>query len=103
MRRSKWLSAFSLLFALMLLAAACAEDEEPSGGGGGDGEDPSAACDEDEFGCIEIAEGDPITIGTLLVITTENASLGLDSQHGVELGADYYADQSFEGEPADVL
>jgi branched-chain amino acid transport system substrate-binding protein len=82
MRRSKWWSLLSLLFALTLLAAACAEQDDGGGGGGGDAE---AACDEDEFGCVEIAEGDPIKIGSLLVISGPNAALGTDSQRGVEI------------------
>src|SRR5918995_5653320 len=84
MKRSKFLSILSLLFALLLIAAACAGDDDDGGDGtGDDGEDPTAVCDEDEFGCVEIAEGDPITLGTLLAISGENASLGQDSQNGV--------------------
>jgi branched-chain amino acid transport system substrate-binding protein len=86
MRRSKWLSLLSLLFALMLIAAACAEDED--GGetdGGTGGESASEACDADEFGCVEIAEGDPIKLGSLLVISGANAALGTDSERGVRI------------------
>ncbi len=45
-------------------------------------------CESDEFGCYEVAEGDPIVIGTALVITGANESLGLDSQYGVEVAAE---------------
>jgi branched-chain amino acid transport system substrate-binding protein len=83
MKRSKWWSVLAMLFALLLVTAACARDEE--GGGGGEGE---ATCPDDEFGCVEVAEGDPIQLGTLLVITGPNSSLGLDSQHGVEIALD---------------
>ena len=55
------------------------------------------ACAADEFGCVEYAEGEPITIGSLLVISGANASLGPDSQYGVELAVDYI-DGSFDGE-----
>jgi branched-chain amino acid transport system substrate-binding protein len=103
MKKSKWWSLLSLLFALTLLAAACAEDEGDGGEAEGGGEDPTAVCDEDEFGCVEIAEGDPLKIGTLLVISGENASLGLDSQHGVELAADYYGDEAFDGTFAEIM
>ena len=82
MGKPKWqfLIAFVAIFALM--AAACADDGDGGNGdtGGGDAADTCAA---DEFGCIEVAEGDPIKLGTLLVISGENSSLGLDSQHGV--------------------
>ena len=101
MRRSKWFTLLAMLFALSLVAAACADDTETDPGDGGGG--AQAECDADEFGCVEIAEGSPMTLGTLLVITGENASLGLDSQHGAELAADYYADESFDGSPGEVL
>ena len=88
MKRSKFLSILSLLFALMLIAAACADDDDGDNGANGDtGDDPSAVCDEDEFGCVEVAEGDPIVLGSLLVISGENASLGQDSQNGAVLAA----------------
>jgi branched-chain amino acid transport system substrate-binding protein len=82
----------------MLVLAACssgggssaAESEEPGesvaasdGGNGGTGS--AADCDADEFGCIELAEGDPIVIGTAMVITGANESLGLDSQWGAQV------------------
>ncbi|MDQ3646539.1 MAG: branched-chain amino acid ABC transporter substrate-binding protein [Actinomycetota bacterium] len=100
MRRSNWLSIFSLLFALMLLGASCADE-----GGGGNGTDPGggdaqAECDADEFGCVEVAEGDPVTLGTLLVISGENASLGLDSQAGAEIAAEM-RDNEVAGHPVE--
>jgi branched-chain amino acid transport system substrate-binding protein len=85
----------AVLVVLMLILAACSnnagESTEPSDGasqpaasaGGGGG--TAADCDADEFGCVEIAEGDPIVIGTALVITGANESLGLDSQYGAEV------------------
>ncbi len=94
-RRSAWVV---LVSAFALVAAACGEDGTPTPGAtpGEDGEDPRAVCEADEFGCVEIAEGDPINIGTLLVISGANASLGQDSQNGAVLGADYL-DGTFEG------
>jgi branched-chain amino acid transport system substrate-binding protein len=83
MKKSEFRFIASLLVALSLIATACATDDNGDDAGGGDGEDPTAVCDEDEFGCVEIAEGDPITLGTLLAISGENASLGQDSQNGV--------------------
>jgi branched-chain amino acid transport system substrate-binding protein len=85
MRKSKWWSLLSLLFALMLVAAACAEQDDDGDGAAGGGGDAEAACDEDEFGCVEIAEGDPIKIGSLLVISGPNAALGTDSERGVRI------------------
>ncbi|MGQ0847952.1 MAG: branched-chain amino acid ABC transporter substrate-binding protein [Actinomycetota bacterium] len=72
---------------LGLLAVAC--------GGGGGGAAPDA-CNA-EFGCVTVAAGEPIKLGTLLVITGVNASLGLDSQYGAQLAVDYWADNAFDG------
>jgi branched-chain amino acid transport system substrate-binding protein len=99
MKRSKFMSILSLLFALLLIAAACADDDEPEA----DGDDNGGAgaqetCDADEFGCVEIAEGDPIVLGTLLVISGENASLGQDSQNGVVIAANM-RDNEVAGHP----
>ena len=71
--------------AFMMLAVACADDGGSEGDNGDTSSGAQAECDADEFGCVEIAEGDPLTLGTLLVTTGENASLGTDSQHGVEI------------------
>jgi branched-chain amino acid transport system substrate-binding protein len=94
----KYMRWSGILVVLMLVLAACSsgggssagESEEPGesaaasdGGNGGTGS--AADCDADEFGCIELAEGDPLVIGTALVITGANESLGLDSQYGAEV------------------
>jgi branched-chain amino acid transport system substrate-binding protein len=84
MKRTKWWTVLSMLLALMLVTAACARDEDGGGGGGGG----QATCPDDEFGCVEVGPDDPIQLGTLLVITGPNSSLGLDSQHGVEIALD---------------
>ena len=75
------------MVALLLVLAACTSDgggdaSEPAGTDGGTG---AVDCDTVEFGCYEVAEGDPIVIGTALVITGANESLGLDSQYGAEV------------------
>ena len=94
----KYMRWSGILVVLMLVLAACssgggsstAPSEEPgesvAASDGGDGGTGSAAdCDADEFGCIELAEGDPILIGTAMVITGANESLGLDSQYGAQV------------------
>lgn len=43
-------------------------------------------------GTVTIAAGDPISIGTLLVLTTADADLGLDSQHGAVVAANLQGD-----------
>lgn len=85
--KKRWFAWFTMFAALSLVAAACAGDDTPEGGGGGGGK--TDACADDEFGCVEVAEGDPISIGTLLVISGENASLGQDSQNGAVLAMDF--------------
>ncbi|MGH8925171.1 MAG: branched-chain amino acid ABC transporter substrate-binding protein [Acidimicrobiia bacterium] len=78
---------------LSLVAVAC------GGGGGGTPE----ACEADEFGCVTVAAGEPIKLGTLMVITGENQTLGLDSQYGAELAVDYWGDNAFDGTVGQVL
>lgn len=90
----------AILVVLMLVLAACQNGngggESPdatNGGGGGTGDDPQAVCDADEFGCYEVGEGEPIVIGTALVITGPDASLGLDSQYGAEVAGNMKNDE----------
>jgi branched-chain amino acid transport system substrate-binding protein len=99
MKRFSYARWFILISALTLLGAACAQqptDDGPTG-------TAQEACDADEFGCVEIAEGDPITIGTLLVITGENASLGQDSQNGTVLAVDYFGTDEWPGEEGGTI
>ncbi len=53
-------------------------------------EDPTAVCAADEFGCVQVAAGDPIVLGTALAITGDNADLGLDSQYGAQVAVNLY-------------
>jgi branched-chain amino acid transport system substrate-binding protein len=84
---------WTAILAVMLLAlAACSNtgSSSPSGSAGGSasqgsGEDPTAVCEADEFGCVEVADGDAIRIATALVINGPDSNLGLDSQYGVEV------------------
>jgi branched-chain amino acid transport system substrate-binding protein len=93
----KYMRWSAILVALMIVLAACQGDggatdapsesavSSPGGSPGGGGDDPAAVCEADEFGCVELAEGDPLTMGTALVITGPDETLGLDSQYGVEV------------------
>ena len=81
----KYLRLLAVLGAVALLAAACQQDDGGTAGGDGGGD---GTCPEGDV-CVEVAEGDPITLGTLLSISGDTASLGLDSTAGAELGADY--------------
>jgi branched-chain amino acid transport system substrate-binding protein len=96
----KYMRWSAILVALMLVLAACQDGgggatDQPTAGetDGGTGEDPTAVCAEDEFGCYEVGEGEPITIGTALVISGPDASLGLDSQYGAEVAAQLKNDE----------
>jgi branched-chain amino acid transport system substrate-binding protein len=78
-KRFMWLAALSVL---TLVAGAC---KSGGNGGGGNGD----ICADDPFGCVEYGPDDPINVGTLLVISGENASLGQDSQNGAVLALDF--------------
>jgi branched-chain amino acid transport system substrate-binding protein len=83
---------------LALVASACSNDDDPGSSDGSDSETAAV----DEFGTIEIAAGEPINIGTLLVISGADAALGQDSQNGAVLAADYL-DGAFDGTPGQLL
>jgi branched-chain amino acid transport system substrate-binding protein len=89
MKRFRFLRAFVGLSAVAIIAAGCADGD---GGQPGDGDE----CPDTEFGCIEVASGEALRIGTILTISGDTASLGTDSQRGAELGADYL-DGTFDG------
>ncbi len=100
-----WRRMTALLLTIGLGAAACGSDStegtDTTGGSSatteGAGSDTSASeggaaasgdCS-DKVGCVTVAKGDPIQLGTLLVISGSDASLGQDSQNGAVLGVDY--------------
>jgi branched-chain amino acid transport system substrate-binding protein len=115
----KYVRWIAILAVMLLVLAACnggGESTEPSGSAtesesmAPTGGDAAAACEADDFGCVEVAEGDPIVLGTSLVITGPNASLGLDSQYGAQvalnlrgqvLGRDVELDNQDDGCSAD--
>src|SRR5918996_1040514 len=81
-RHLRWVA---LLMGLLLVLAAC----QPGGGAPGESQPTSDdPCEADEFGCYEVGEGEPILIGTALVITGPDAALGLDSQYGAVVAGD---------------
>ena len=87
----KFLRWSAVLTAMLLVLAACTPAGSVESAGESAAEsaaaslDPAAACDADEFGCVEVAAGDPIVLGTELVITTADADLGQDSQFGAHV------------------
>ena len=105
MKNRKYFAMLALLGALCLIAAACSDDDGGSttGGSGATSATGGAVdCASDEFGCVEIAAGDPIQLASLLSITGDTAFLGTDSNNGILLAMDYL-DDTFDGKPGQVL
>ena len=91
MKQRRILRLLALVGVLTLIGAACSNDDGDSGGdsGAASGATGGVDCDTVEFGCVEVASGAPITVGTLLAISGDTASLGQDSQDGATLAIDY--------------
>ncbi|TMK19932.1 MAG: hypothetical protein E6G65_08320 [Actinobacteria bacterium] len=99
MRHRRWLTPLVLLGAFAMIAAACSNSTSAAGGStsGGAAVDCNAAP-----GCVTVAAGAPIQIGTLLSVSGDNADLGNDSLYGVELGIDHL-DGVFDGQAGQIL
>lgn len=84
MPRHRLLVSTTVLAALALLAVSCTDEplERPEVR-----TDP--VCPNQQFGCVELGPDDPIRIGTVLVTSGENASLGKDAQNGAHLAGDF--------------
>ena len=104
MKNRKYFAMLALLGALTLVAAACSDDEggETGGTGGTSATGGAVDCASDEFGCVEIAAGDPIQLASLLSITGDTAFLGTDSNNGIALAIDYL-DDTFDATPGQLL
>jgi branched-chain amino acid transport system substrate-binding protein len=104
MKKQKLLAVFALFAALTLVAAACAgEDEDGAGGTGPTGTTGAAVdCEADEFGCVEVAAGEPIHLASLLSISGETSNLGDDSNFGIELAIDNL-DGALDATPGQLL
>ena len=99
MRHRRWLTPLVLLGAFAMIAAACSNSTSAGGGStsGGAAVDCNAAP-----GCVTIAAGAPIQIGTLLSVSGDNADLGNDSLYGIELAIDHL-DGVFDGQAGQIL
>jgi branched-chain amino acid transport system substrate-binding protein len=95
MKHRRWFATLAAVSVFSIVAAACADD---TGGGGGDGVD----CATVDFGCVEVAEGDPINIGVSQVISGADATLGQDQVNGIDLALDHL-DDTFDGQSGQVL
>jgi branched-chain amino acid transport system substrate-binding protein len=96
MKHRRWFATLAAVSVFTIVAAACADD---SGGGGGGGD---VDCATVEFGCVEVAEGDPINIGLAQVISGADSTLGQDQVNGIELALDHL-DGNFDGQNGQVL
>jgi branched-chain amino acid transport system substrate-binding protein len=97
MRRSKTVAVIALFGGLMLTAAGCSSNKTTGGGAtGGD------KCATDQFGCVTIKAGDPIRFASLLAISGDVATLGVDSDNGIELAIDHL-DGNFDAKPGQLL
>jgi branched-chain amino acid transport system substrate-binding protein len=88
-RRSK-LTTLAAVLGFALVASACSNNDNSGGSTGATGASgPAVDCNADAFGCVTVAAGEPIKLGTLLSISGDTAALGDDSNAGVTLGIDY--------------
>jgi branched-chain amino acid transport system substrate-binding protein len=88
MKHRKLLTMIAVVGSFALVASACSNDDS----GGGDGSASATAatdCNTDQFGCVTVASGEPIKLGSLLSISGDTKALGDDSNAGIELALDY--------------
>jgi branched-chain amino acid transport system substrate-binding protein len=100
MQRPRWIAGTVAIMALSLVAAACSNDSSSAAGGGSGG--GTVDCTTVEFGCVQVAAGAPIQIGTLLSVSGDNADLGTDSLYGLQLAIDHL-DGNFDGTDGQIL
>ena len=96
MNRRNLMTTIAVVTVLAVVAAGCSKKSTSSSGGGSASGGPTVDCSADPFGCVTVASGAPIKIGTLLSISGDTASLGSDSNAGVTLALDHL-DGSFDG------
>jgi len=99
MTHRRWLTPLVVLGAFALIAAACSNNSSSSPGGSASG---GAVDCNTAPGCVTVAAGAPIQIGTLLSVSGDNADLGTDSLYGVQLALDHL-DGVFDGQPGQIL
>ena len=99
MTHRRWLTPLVVLGAFALIAAACSNNSSSSPGGSASG---GAVDCNTAPGCVTVAAGAPIQIGTLLSVSGDNADLGTDSLYGIQLALDHL-DGVFDGQPGQIL
>jgi len=84
MKKSKFYVLAVLLIAAFVLAACPAATPAPA-----TGDTTAAACEcTDPKGCVTVGASDPVRVGTMMVVSGSDASLGLDSRYGAEIAAE---------------
>ena len=99
MKRRPLLMVVAIVAVFALVASACSNDNDGAGDADASGDTGAVT---DEFGSVEVGAGEPINIGTLMVISGADAALGQDSQNGAVLAGDYL-DGTFDGTDGQVL
>jgi branched-chain amino acid transport system substrate-binding protein len=94
MKNRKLLAGLAVLGTVMLVAAGCSNKTTPGGGG-----DP---CASDKFGCVKYGASEPIRFASLLAISGDVATLGVDSNNGIKLAIDYL-DGKFDAKDGQLL
>jgi len=95
MKNRKLSVGLALLAVVMVVAAGCSK-KTPTTGGGTD------KCSSDPLGCVTYKAGDPIRFASLLAISGDVATLGVDSNNGIKLGIDYL-DGKFDAKDGQLL
>jgi branched-chain amino acid transport system substrate-binding protein len=98
MKNRKLLAGLALLASVLLVATGCSKKKTPAAGGSS-GTD---VCASDKLGCVTIKAGEPIRIASLLAISGDVATLGVDSNNGLKLAIDYL-DGTFDAKDGQLL
>lgn len=110
MRRvSIWQRSLLGLGLVVALGACNQQAAEPTADTGGETASSTAMATEasvegpctDTIGCVEVATGDPVRLGALLVLSGPNESLGVDSREGAEIAIDDFGD--VKGHPVELV
>lgn len=96
--RNRKLVGLALLAVVLIVAAGCSNKKEPTSGG----TSVSDPCASDEFGCVTYKAGEPIRFASLLAISGDVATLGVDSNNGIKLAIDYL-DGKFDATDGQLL
>jgi ABC-type branched-subunit amino acid transport system substrate-binding protein len=97
MKHRRWFATLAAVSVFTIVAAACADDSGDNGDNAG-----GVDCATVEFGCVEVAAGDPINIGVAQVISGTDSTLGQDQVNGIELALDHL-DGTFDDTDGQVL